>query len=77
MDSNIKDWLDEFFYRSEATPYIKEYTNAIIEKNVRIGRNVRIMNMDKVDNCDKKLYSIRSSIVVIPRGSKIPDNTMI
>ncbi len=52
---------------------------AIIDKNARIGRNVQIMNKDRVDEAkreDEGFY-IRNGIVVVIKGATIPDNTVI
>jgi len=51
--------------------------NAIIDKNVRIGNNVEIRNIDDVPYKDSKTYSIRDGIVVIPKNAIIPENTKI
>ena len=52
---------------------------AIIDKNARIGRNVQIMNKDRVEEAkreDEGFY-IRNGIVVVIKGATIPDNTVI
>ncbi len=51
--------------------------NAIIDKNCRIGDNVRISGGDHLENQENEYYSIVDGIIVIPRGSIIPDNTTI
>lgn len=50
---------------------------AIVDKNVRIGRNVRIMNEKKVQECDGPQYCIRDGIVVIAKDAIIQDGTVI
>jgi glucose-1-phosphate adenylyltransferase len=50
---------------------------AIIDKNVRIGSNVRILNESGRQNFDGDNYYIRDGIVVIPKGSTITDGTVI
>jgi glucose-1-phosphate adenylyltransferase len=50
---------------------------AIIDKNARIGRNVRIVNAERRTDHDAERYFIRDGIVVIPKGGIIPDNTQI
>jgi glucose-1-phosphate adenylyltransferase len=50
---------------------------AIVDKNVRIGKNVRILNENKIQECDAPLYSIRDGIVVIAKDTVIPDGTII
>ncbi|MCF8132142.1 MAG: glucose-1-phosphate adenylyltransferase [Synechococcus sp. Tobar2m-G35] len=52
---------------------------AILDKNVRIGRNVSIINKDRVDEADRpdQGFYIRNGIVVCVKGATIPDNTVI
>jgi glucose-1-phosphate adenylyltransferase len=50
---------------------------AIVDKDSRIGNNVRLINQRKVEEEDSPLYSIREGIVCIPRGSVVPDGTVI
>ncbi len=51
--------------------------NAIIDKNARIGRNCVITNKGELENFDGPNYSIRDSIVVVPKNAVIPDGTVI
>ena len=51
--------------------------NAILDKNVRIGNNVIIDYKGKEKNVDMGSYHIVDSIVIIPKGVTIPDNTKI
>ena len=52
---------------------------AIIDKNARIGRNVKIINKDKIEEAQREEegFIIRSGIVVILKNAIIPDNTVI
>jgi glucose-1-phosphate adenylyltransferase len=50
---------------------------AIIDKNVRIGNNVRISPAGKPPHQDHPLYYIRDGIVIIPKDAIIPDGTVI
>jgi len=50
---------------------------AIIDKNARIGRNVRIVNERNLQEHDAGSYSIREGIVVISKDTVIPDGTVI
>ncbi len=50
---------------------------AIIDKNVRMGDNVQIINKDNVDDVETDIYSIRDGIVVVKKDVTIPDNTII
>jgi glucose-1-phosphate adenylyltransferase len=51
--------------------------NAIVDKNARIGCNVRILNEQRLTTLDADNYSIREGIVVIHKNAVIPDNTVI
>lgn len=50
---------------------------AIIDKDCRIGKNVRILNEAGLEHHDGASYMIREGIVVVPDGSVLPDNTAI
>ena len=50
---------------------------AIVDKDCRIGRGVRIVNSKGLENDDGKNYVIRDGIVVIPKGAVVLDDTMI
>jgi glucose-1-phosphate adenylyltransferase len=52
-------------------------TNAIIDKNVRIGDNVMIVNSRNMDNYDGENFFVRDNIVVVPKGAVIPSGTTI
>ncbi|PIZ67702.1 MAG: hypothetical protein COY19_05140 [Candidatus Marinimicrobia bacterium CG_4_10_14_0_2_um_filter_48_9] len=51
--------------------------NAILDKDVSIGKNVQIINKDKLEFYDDDRYSIRDGIVIIPKGAVIPDGMII
>jgi glucose-1-phosphate adenylyltransferase len=52
--------------------------NAIIDKNARIGRNVRILNQQGiVEAKEDRFCAIQDGIVVIPKFTVIPDGTAI
>ena len=52
-------------------------SNAIIDKNARIGDNVIITPDGKPCDMDDPLYCIRDGIVIIPKGGAIPHGTKI
>ena len=54
--------------------YIK---NAIIDKNCRIGDDVRINGGTHIENADLPLYSVKDGIVVIKKGAIIPNGFVI
>lgn len=51
--------------------------NAIIDKDCRIGRNVRIVNQRRVQNEETEMYVVRDGIVCIPKATVVPDGTVI
>jgi glucose-1-phosphate adenylyltransferase len=51
--------------------------NAIIDKDVRIGDNVSIINAHNTQEKDDEHYSIRDGIIVVPKGSLIRSGTVI
>jgi glucose-1-phosphate adenylyltransferase len=50
---------------------------AIVDKNARIGKNVRIVNEKKLQEYDGPHHCIREGIVVIGKDAVIPDGTVI
>lgn len=52
---------------------------AIIDKNTRIGRNVQIINKDRVEEAEREQlgFFIRSGIVVVLKNAVIPNGTVI
>jgi glucose-1-phosphate adenylyltransferase len=50
---------------------------AIVDKNARIGRGVRIVNAAGAQHADGDGYYIREGIVVVPKGGVIRDGTVI
>jgi glucose-1-phosphate adenylyltransferase len=51
--------------------------HAILDKDCRIGRNVRIVNRQKLQSGEGENYVIRDGIVVIPNSAIVPDGTVI
>ena len=54
-----------------------EVRNAIIDKNVRIGSNVKLINSRNINEEDTEGYVIEDGIIVIPKNAIIPDDTVI
>lgn len=52
-------------------------SNAIIDKNCRIGNDVRIAGGDHLEDGDFGKYHVVDNIVIVPKGSVIPDGTKI
>lgn len=51
--------------------------NAILDKDCRVGRNVRIVNRKGLQEDEGDNYVIRDGIVVIPKAAVVPDGTVI
>jgi glucose-1-phosphate adenylyltransferase len=51
--------------------------DAIVDKNARIGRNVRITNKDGVAEADGSGWAIREGLVVVTKNAVIPDGAVI
>ncbi len=51
--------------------------NAILDKDARVGANVRLCNKDKIKNGEGPNFVIRDGIVVIPRGAIVLDDAVI
>ena len=56
-----------------------EIRMAILDKDCRIGDNVKILNKDNIQEYDDpdERYHIREGIVCVPRAAVIPDGTII
>ena len=54
--------------------YIK---NAIIDKNCRIGNDVRINGGSHLENMDHTLYTVKDGIVVVKKNAILPDGFVI
>ena len=50
---------------------------AIVDKNVRMGDNVKIINKDNLVDFENEFCVIRNGIVIIPKGAVIPSGTVI
>jgi glucose-1-phosphate adenylyltransferase len=50
---------------------------AIVDKNARVGRGVRLVNEAGVQEKDGDGYQIRDGIVIVPKGGVIPDGTVV
>ena len=52
---------------------------AIIDKNARIGKDVRLLNEAAVETADgpSGTYHIRDRIIIVPRNAWIPDGTVV
>lgn len=83
MGNDYFETLDEIEHaRSHGIPtvgighrcYIK---NAIVDKNCRIGDDVRINGGTHLPNSDHSLYTVKDGIVVVKKGAVINNGTVI
>lgn len=73
---------NDFYDISSANPIVGigkncQIKKAIIDKNVKLGSGVKIINSSNVQEAENKYYAIRNGIVVIPKNTIVPDNTVI
>jgi len=54
-----------------------DISNAILDKNCRIGNNVTIKGGEHVPDSEHSLYTVKDGIVVIKKGAIIPNGTVI
>ena len=72
MNSSVSNGLPKLGIGERC--YIK---NAIIDKNCRIGNDVRINGGKHLTNADHLLYTIKDGIVVVKKGAVLPDGFVI
>ncbi len=85
MGSDFYEAIDEIKANIErGIPHVGIGTNtairrAIIDKNVRIGKNVKLLNVGGVENFDhpKGSFYIREGIIIVPKGAVVADGTEI
>jgi glucose-1-phosphate adenylyltransferase len=85
MGSDFYESIDEIKANIErGVPHIGIGTNtiirrAIIDKNVRIGKNVKMLNTGGVENYDdpRACFFIREGIIIVPKGAVIADGTEV
>ncbi|NOZ04299.1 MAG: glucose-1-phosphate adenylyltransferase [FCB group bacterium] len=51
--------------------------NVILDKNVRVGKRVRLVNRDNIREAEGDFYTIKEGIIVVPKGAIIPDDTVL
>ncbi len=72
MDSNVSKGLPKIGIGERC--YIKD---AIIDKNCRIGNDVRIVGGKHLANTDHPLYAVKDGIVVVKKTAILPDGFVI
>lgn len=50
---------------------------AIIDKNARVGANVRLINEAKLEHADGPCWHIRDGIIIVPKDTIVPDGTVV
>ncbi len=50
---------------------------AIIDTNATIGRNVKLVNQERLEFFDSEIVQIRDGIIVVPKGVTIPDGFVL
>jgi glucose-1-phosphate adenylyltransferase len=68
MKTNVENELPHIGIGSNC-----EIKNAIVDKNVRIGNDVKIIGGSHLENTDQVLYSIKDGIIVIKKGVTVPN----
>ncbi len=51
--------------------------NAIIDKNARVGANVRLVNEAKVEHADGPCWHIRDGLIIVPKDTVVPEGTVV
>jgi glucose-1-phosphate adenylyltransferase len=85
MGSDLYESIEEIKANIEGgLPHVGIGTNtsirrAIIDKNVRIGKNVKLLNTAGVDQYDDPngCFYIREGIIIVPKGAVVADGTEI
>jgi glucose-1-phosphate adenylyltransferase len=85
MGSDYYESLEEIRTNLDAvTPHIGigpncQIRGAIIDKNVRVGRNVQLLNTAGVEHLDdpKGSFYIRDGIIIVPKNAVIADGTCV
>ncbi|HHP7237565.1 glucose-1-phosphate adenylyltransferase [Longibacter sp.] len=83
MGADHYPWQDpenRGYVEGPARPGIGEESyveGAIIDKNVSIGKRCIIKNRDNIDEAETDMFYIRDGIVVIPKNTHVPDDTII
>ena len=85
MGSDFYESIEEIKANIErGTPHIGIGTNtiirrAIIDKNVRIGKNVKLLNNGGVEMYDdpRGCFFIREGIIIVPKGAVVADGTEV
>ncbi len=72
MEENVKNGIPKIGIGERC--YIKD---ALIDKNCRIGNDVRINGGKHLENTDHPLYTVKDGIIVVKKGAILPDGFVI
>jgi len=50
-----------------------EINNTIVDKNCRIGNNVKLIGGNHLKDCNTPLYTVKDGIIVVKKGAVLPD----
>jgi len=50
---------------------------AIIDKNARVGANVRLVNEARAEHADGPCWHIRDGIIIVPKDTVVPEGTVV
>ena len=50
---------------------------AIIDKNARVGANVRLVNEGRTEHADGPCWHIRDGIIIVPKDTIVPEGTVV
>ena len=53
------------------------FKNTIVDKNCRIGNDVRVNGGSHLADCDHALYTVKDGIVVLKKGAILPDGFVV
>lgn len=83
MGSDYYETIDDMNYDKEkGIPFIGigdncYLENTIVDKNCRIGNNVKIKGSHNLENTNHELYSVKDGIVVVRKNAVLPDGFTI
>ncbi len=72
MEENVRNGIPKIGIGERC--YIKD---ALIDKNCRIGNDVRINGGKHLENTDHPLYTVKDGIIVVKKGAILPDGFVI
>lgn len=83
MGSDYYETIEDMAFDTEkGIPFIGigdncSIENTIVDKNCRIGNNVRIKGGSHLEDSNSELYSVKDGIIVVRKNAVLPDNFSI